>query len=362
MSQRINEPMNQSSSNHESPDPPASPGADLSDETKRGAVAVLEWRAWDGFLLSHVLGKNAVRIETDPFREFPSAQLDSLCDSCTTVFFQINLSVRNRLPLRIRDLTNRFVKRGVYVVNGLVQDIRKSTLHAHLEIIGLSSAKATPSGSADEVLFVKTNLNYGGELERRVPAEDITAGGLEHLVSYDIGAYHYKTVVRGMIEEGIWTDPSIVVEKYVTNDENSFYRVYFSGGQIIIVKAFAQGIIKKLSGDPRDTNFVTDLEALKAGTDDLPISETLRHDVARFVELTPVEFGCIDIVHDGRDHHYIIDLNLTPYAGTRPHDPFLTKFLRMGITDPTRRKAEIFLDSPLAGSTGGLNHLDYTAD
>jgi len=167
-------------------------------------------------------------------------------------------------------------------------------------------------------------------------------------VSNDIGAYHYQTAVRGMIEEGLWTDQSIVVEKYVTNQENSFYRVYFSGKQIIIVEAFAPRMIKKLSGDARDTNFVTDLESLKAGTDDLPISETLRHDVATFVELTPVEFGCIDIVHDGRDHHYLIDLNLTPYAGTRTHDPFLTNFLRMGITDPTRRKAEIFLDSPLS--------------
>ncbi len=352
--------MNQSSSNYESPDPPASPGAELSADPKRSAIAVLEWRAWDGFLLSHVLGKKAVRIETDPFREFPSAQLDFLCDSFTTVCFQINLSVRNRLPLRIGDLTNRLVKRGVYVVNGLVQDIRKSTLHAHLEIIGLPSAKATPSGSADEVLFVKTNLNYGGELERWVPAGDIAAGGLEHLVSNDLGAYQYQTVARGMIEERIWTDQSIVVEKYVTNDEDSFYRVYFSGEQIIIVKAFAQGIIKKLSGDPRDTNFVTDLEAIKTGTDGLPISEKLKNIVATFVELTPVEFGCIDIVHDGRDHHYIIDLNLTPYAGKRKHDPFLTNFLRMGITDPTRRKPEIFLDSPLAKFTGAC--LDYMAD
>lgn len=328
-----------------------SSGAALTCEAG-GTVAVLEWRAWDGFLLAHVLGNDAVRIETDPFREFPSAQFDRVCDSFTTVCFQINLSVRGRLPLRIRDLTNRFVERGVYVVNGLVQDIRKSTLHEHLEAIGLSSLKAALTGPSDEILFVKTNLNYGGELERWLPPESIAAVGLEHLISPDIRAYYYQTVERGKLREGIWTDPSIVVEKYVTNDENSFYRVYFSGGQVIIVKAFAQGIIKKLSNDPRDTNFVTDLESLKAGTDDLPISETLRQDVATFVELTPVEFGCIDIVHDGRDHHYVIDLNLTPYAGTRTHDPFLTNFLRMGITDPTRRKAEIFLDSPLSGFTG----------
>src|SRR3974390_447602 len=98
-------------------------------EEAHGSIAVLEWQAWDGFLLAHVLGDAALRIETDPFREFPSALFDRVCDSATTVCFQINLSVRGRLPLRIRDLTRRFVERGVYVVNGVVQDIRKSTLH-----------------------------------------------------------------------------------------------------------------------------------------------------------------------------------------------------------------------------------------
>jgi hypothetical protein len=326
----------------------SAPGLSSNATSQRSGVAVLEWRAWDGFLLTHVLGDDAVRIETDPFSEFPSAQFDRICDSFNIVCFQINLSVRSRLPLGIRELTNRYVDRGVYVVNGVVQDIRKSTLHAHLNAIGLASPKALPSGPADEVLFVKTNLNYGGELERWLPAENITAGGLEHLVSNDIGAYRYKTLERGMIEEGLWTDSSMVIEKYVINSENSFYRVYFSGKQVIIVKAFAPGVIKKLSGDPRDTNFVTDLEHLKAGTDQLQISAALKRDVATFVEKTPVEFGCIDIVHDGHDQHYIIDLNLTPYAGTRAHDAYLTDFLRMGITDPHQRKRAVSIRTSLA--------------
>jgi hypothetical protein len=315
-------------------------------------VAVLEWQAWDGFLLTHVLGEHAVRIETDPFREFPSVRFDRVCDSFETVCFQINLSVRGRLPLRIRDLTNRFLERGVYVVNGLVQDIRKSTLHAHLEAIGLPSLKAAPTGSPDEILFVKTDLNYGGELERWLPPESIAAGGLEHLIAPDFGAYHYKTVKRGILQEGVWTDPALVVEKYVTNAENSFYRVYFSGKQVIIVKAFAPRVIKKLSDDPRDTNFVTDLEHLEAGTDKLPISRTLKRDVATFVGNTPVEFGSIDIVHDGHDGHYIIDLNLTPYAGLKKHDAFLTNFLRLGITNPPQRKPSDCVNSPLASRNG----------
>ena len=136
-------------------------------------VAVLEWRAWEGFLLTHVLGDDAERIEVDPFRELPSEQFDRICDSFSTVCFQVNLSVRSRLPLRIRDLTNRFVERGVFVVNGFVQDIRKSTLQTHLEAIDLPSVKVTPSGPSHEVLIVKTDLNFGGEPERQLPLESI---------------------------------------------------------------------------------------------------------------------------------------------------------------------------------------------
>ncbi|MDT4968604.1 MAG: hypothetical protein QOJ64_3341 [Acidobacteriota bacterium] len=320
----------------------------MPSERAKGTVAVLEWRAWDGFLLAHVLGDDAVRIQTDPFREFPSSEFDRVSDSVSTVCFQINLSVRRRLPLRIRDLTKRFAERGLDVVNGLVQDIRKSTLHAHLGTIGLSSLEAGPTGSPDEILFVKTELNYGGEIERLLPPENIAAGGLEHLISADVGPYYYKTVERGMVQESLWTDPTTVIEKYVTNAENSFYRAYFSGKQVIIVKAFAPGIIKKLSDDPRDTNFVSDLECLTAGTDELPLSARLKRDVATFVEKTPVEFGCIDIVHDGHDHHYIVDLNLTPYAGKGAPDPYLSEFLMAGITCPQRRKPAVSIRTPLA--------------
>jgi hypothetical protein len=311
------------------------------------AVAVLEWRAWNGFLLNHVLGEDAVLIETDPFSDLPSTQFDRICDSCAIVCFQINLSVRGQLPLPIRDLTERFSKRGVHVVNGLVQDIRKSTLHAHLEHIGLRSLKAIPSGPPNELLFVKTSLNYGGELERWLPPESVAAARLEGLVSPDIGAYHYEIVKRRALPDELWTDPAIVVEKYIHNREDSFYRAYFSGKQIIIVHCFTPGVIKKMSGDPRDTNYMTDLEHLQDETDGLELSAALKRDVATFVERTPIEFGCVDIVHDGHDNHYIIDLNLTPYAGNRPHDPCLTTFLKWGITDPARRKPLLFLNSPL---------------
>ena len=312
-------------------------------------VAVLEWRAWEGFLLTHVLGDDAERIEVDPFRELPSELFDRICDTFAMVCFQINLSVRSRLPLRVRDLTNMFVERGVFVVNGFVQDIRKSSLQTHLQAIGLPSVKVTPFGPSHEVLFVKTDLNYGGDLERWLPPESIAAGGLEHLVSRDIrGAYYYKTVLREMLTAEIWNDPAIMIEKYVSNAENSFYRVYFSGERVIIVKAFSPGVIKKLAQDPRDTNFVSDVHHLKTGKDELKeISATLKRDIVTFLEQTAVEFGCLDLVHDGNDNYYIIDLNLTPYAGRKTIDPFLTSFLLVGLENLRQRKLSNFISSPL---------------
>ena len=311
-------------------------------------VAVLEWLAWEGFLLAHVLGDDAERIKVDPFRELPSEQFDRICDSFSTVCFQVNLSVRSGLPLRIRDLTNRFVERGVFVVNGFVQDIRKSTLQTHLEAIDLPSVKVTPSGPSHEVLIVKTDLNFGGEPERQLPLESIAASGFEHLVSPNIrGAYWYKTVLREMLPAEIWSDPSIAIERYISNAEDSFYRVYFSGERVIIVEAFSPGVIKKLSNDRRDTNYVSDLEHLKAGKDELEISATLKRDLVTFIEQSAVEFGCLDIVHDGNDNYYIIDLNLTPYAGLRPIDPFLTNFLREGLGARPQRKLSDFVASPL---------------
>ena len=157
--------------------------------------------------------------------------------------------------------------------------------------------------------------------------------------------------MRETLPAEIWNDPAIMIEKYIDNAENSFYRVYFSGERVIIVKAFAARIIKKLSNDPRDTNYVSDLEHLKAGRDQLELSETLKRNLVTFLEQSAVEFGCLDIVHDGYDNHYIVDLNLTPYAGKNPIDPFLTAFLRFGIGNTPQRKLSDFINSPLIAVT-----------
>jgi hypothetical protein len=196
------------------------------------------------------------------------------------------------------------------------------------------------------LLFVKTNLNYGGRKEKTLPPDVLDAARLARWISPEVGPYSYRVLARKDVPARLWTDGAHIIERFVTNSRDSFVRVYFSGVQIIIVVAYAAGPIKKLCGDPRDTNYITSIDHLKEGAHDFDLSDSLKAAVCGFVEQTPVEFGCIDLVHDDSDHYYIVDLNTTP-SGAAETDPELNEYLRIGITDPACRKATHPGNSPL---------------
>ncbi|NKC11982.1 MAG: hypothetical protein GKR94_07205 [Gammaproteobacteria bacterium] len=126
----------------------------------------------------------------------------------------------------------------------------------------------------------------------------------------------------------------MIVERLVTNPEGSFYRVYFCGRQIIIAHAFTSGLIKKLSGNPRDTNHVSEMDYMLDGSDGLSISSRLKREVAIFVQRSPIDYGCLDIMHDGWDNYYVIDPNLTPTGAAKDIDSRLLHFLKHGILHP----------------------------
>jgi hypothetical protein len=312
-------------------------------------VVVLEWPEPGDSLLAGVLGDLADRVEIDPFRRYSTQSLDEICRDATIVCFHIDLTLRRGLPLNIADLSDRLREQGRFVVNGYVQDISKESLARHLRSIQLPTCIATELGPANEELFVKTNLNYGGRKEKNLPPEIVESSRLGELIAPDIGPYSYKVLARKEIPPTLWTDRAHFIEKFVSNVEGTFIRTYFSGVQIIIVVAYAPGAIKKLVGDPRDTNYVTDIAHLKSGAEDFLISDSLKSLICSFVEMTPVEFGCIDIVHDDFDHYYIVDLNTTPSGGVGT-DAELNGYLQLGITEAAYRKTWGWLDSPLIRS------------
>ena len=240
-------------------------------------AVVLEWPEPGDSLLSGVLGDLARRVQVDPFREHSPQSLDGICCDAEIICFHVDLTLRRGLKLGIARWTRRLLKQGRYVVNGLVQDISKKSLASHASPDSpLPTCNATKRGPGDEPLFVKTNLNYGGRKEKSLPPEIVESTKLADLISPNIDSYSYRVSERRDIPQELWADRAVMIERYVQNSQESFVRVYFAGVQIIIIVAYAPGPIKKLCGDPRDTNYVTDIAHLKGGAKDFKLSDSLK--------------------------------------------------------------------------------------
>src|SRR5579863_4258796 len=123
----------------------------------RANVAVCESEGWFGFMVE-VLYPTAQRITLGP-GDRVSGILAALPSTTRGVLVNINLSHTSGFL----DLDTAW---SLPVLNANATDVRKHTLHTRAEALGLPTARANPSGPADERVIVKTTLNYAGKPER----------------------------------------------------------------------------------------------------------------------------------------------------------------------------------------------------
>ena len=317
---------------------------------KLDTILVYHWQAWDGFLISHLVAGHCHCLAK--YDDDISAFTHALTPDIRAVLFQINLSHAARFPAQRQQLIAQLRTRNILLLNTEVEDISKRHLHHLLEQAGLRSAKATRSGPAQQVLFIKSNLNWGGEVEQRLPAELKTrfvAPGLPLIQRWD----NYYTIQRADMIDPFWQDESIVIENYITNEANSFFRIYGFGDAIVVVEAFSQALIKKISGHADDTYQLFTRQEIFDKKTPLPID--LQDVLRTFMLAYPLFYFCLDIVHGSghsghsvHDQHQftIIDLNLTPYAGTQPQTAEAVEFLCAG--------AQAFLERHLPARVSSL--------
>jgi len=287
-------------------------------------ILVYHWQAWKGFLISHLV---ADYCQMEAHYDDDINTIDRyLTPNIRAVLMQINLSNSVLFPAKRPQFIQALKERGIRVLNTEVDDINKRHVHRLLENAGLRSASAKQQGTADQVLFIKSNLNWGGIAEQRLPdsvQQQLRIQKTATIQSWD----GYYTIRRKDIDPELWLDNSIVIETYIENPENSFFRVYGFGDAIVIVKAHSDSLIKKISGHPRDKNFTfSKTQLLEQKT---PLAADLQETVKAFIVHYPLSYFCLDIVHDTKKH-YIIDLNLTPYAGVQQQTAEALNFLRRG--------------------------------
>src|SRR5579862_3111492 len=200
------------------PEPPvmqASPGV---------PVAICECNAWRGFMVE-VLYPDAARIGVEP-GDRASRLLSAIPAAARGVLMHLNASATAGFIDDPKALDVGLAQRGQRVLNLYGDDVRKATLHARCEALGLGSLRATTEGPPDERLIVKTSLNFGGGPERGLQerwgerAAALTRGINDAMRS----SADYRVYRREEVPSAAWSDPSLVVERFVENPEGLHFR------------------------------------------------------------------------------------------------------------------------------------------
>lgn len=283
-------------------------------------VLIYHWHAWKGFLISHLVA-DYCQVEAKYDDGIQDLEVH-LTPNILAVLFQVNLSCVSYFPAQRQQLIDAMKKRNILVLNTEIEDITKRNLYHLLERAGLKTTKANQTGAAEQLLFIKSNLNCGGVAEQRLPA-DLQKKLLPEDAILGRGD-DYFMLKRSDICPELWKNTNIVIENYIYNHENSFFRVYGFGDSIVVVKAHSNGLIKKISGDDRDCNIFLRKQQLISQRVELPTA--LQATIKTFITHYPLNYFCLDIIHDTHDY-YIIDLNLTPYSGTDEQNIGVLEFL-----------------------------------
>ncbi len=291
---------------------------------KLDCLLVYHWQAWERFFISYLVepGCHLKAAHGHGIRDLESR----LTPGIRAVLPQVNLSYSKLFPARRRQLFSALERRGVLVLNTEIEDISKRNLHRLLEAAGVRSARAERTGPADEPLFVKANLNSGGEPETWLPRE-LRPRFLPHHKRLIRRWDGYFLAKRSELSPAQWANDSIVIERYIENYEDSFYRVYGFGDAIVVVRARSSQLIKKIYSHTRETDIYLSRSQILGRRTDLPTD--LQRVLKGFLRHYPLAYFCLDIVHDG-GAHYIIDLNLTPWCDPKRHTAEARAFLCNG--------------------------------
>jgi hypothetical protein len=239
--------------------------------------------------------------------------------------FHINLTNTGGIPRGRQEFCECLRERGIRVVNGHVTTISKNAIQDACAEAGLPSTRAAAHGDPDEILILKSNCNYGGEHERELTHRQRRELGLTGQPAWTAGHDGYLVLPRRRIDMNRWNAADIILERYITNQRNFFYRGYVFFDRLVISRVIDPAPLKKMPiGIPRESWFLRLPGTISQSGKNPPMH--VARSLAVFCAHFKLDFGALDVVEDEYGECYIIDVNTTPYWGNGGH-PDLISFL-----------------------------------
>jgi len=298
-----------------------------------GNVYIYEWNAWEDYLLP-VMFPDATRLKTNLHDDHENVIAQFSSDSGAFIF-HINLTETAQIPRGRNELCAHLSNRGFTVVNGRLIDIAKRRVQQTCKELGLNTTISPRSGPPGEMLIIKTDLNYGGLSEHELtPAERLHLK-IDHVASpVSSETPVYNILPRAEVRSSTWESPEYVVERYIQNSSNFFYRVHLLRKHMVVSRVVDDALVKKFpAGLSREDWYLVMPANEFVNTDSrTSVPAKLVNDVIKFSEGIGLDFGAIDVVQDDEENFYIVDVNSTPWWGeVEECDQELIRFLAAGL-------------------------------
>jgi len=300
-------------------------------------IVSCEWCASETFLLGrlfpdrHIISSRPLEPARRIIRQLPSGM--------KFFFFHLNGTQTDKFITDRQLLRDAVRQRNALALNATITDISKGFLQRVLLEVGLSTTLAPREGDPNEELMIKTDRNCKGDAEALLtPRQQLRLGYRPPsplLTSIFAEVQKYPVLRRREIPSAWWSEPEIIIERYISNADDRFYRVHILRDHLVITDVIVPGTVKKLSAGVKAAHHYFTYAQMDSGEVPAPF-----HEICRQTRILQngmgFDFAALDLVLDNMGASFIVDLNTTPWAGPIRLDHPLLNHLRraLGTTEP----------------------------
>ncbi len=255
--------------------------------------------------------------------------------------WHVFVTYKGNIPRDREALCAGLRERGIFSINEGVIDASKRHTQAVLSRLGLPTTAAGAEGDPEELLFFKSNYNFGGVAERRLSQEVRDYFGIQLPHRLTPLFRNYNVYRRKQFKPEAFEIKDIFLERYVANKQHVFFRAFIAFDAVVLSRVVNKEVIKKAAhGEQRDDYFFS-FEEAEAGFPSAPddLVRRVMSDMHRFCRAFKLDMGGVDVLLDDAGTPYIIDANPTAYGGENLKRPGIWQHLVDGLLQHAKKTA-----------------------
>jgi hypothetical protein len=273
--------------------------------------AIYAWHSKGGFLIYSLLPEATV-VEAEIADDLDGV-LARVPPKTKSFVFHLNCSMTYNFPRSRAALVDALQRRGITVLNERATDISKRSVQRICARSGLNTTLAGPDGDPEDLIIVKTNLNFGGNSESGMPPEERAFLGLGPGSDMMWWPDHYIVAPRKEIKQPWWTDENHICERFVSNPAERCYRAYLFLSRLVVCRLTNPHKIKKMDSSKIENIWKLSLEdGIVPEPDSVDYPRPLLRELTTFAGAFGLDFGTIDVMEDEDGQPYVVDVNTTP--------------------------------------------------